>query len=217
MYKITQKKSIKGEEIGNFITHTVGTVLSVVGLIALILRAVSLKSTMRIVSFSIFGITLILLYLASSLYHGLAIVSKSQKVYKVFKIFDHSSIFLLIAGTYTPFSLVTLKGPIGFRVFIAVWSVAIIGIVLKSIFIGKFPVLFTAMYILMGWFIISVIKPLIASLPRTGILFLFLGGFFYTFGVVFYAAQKLKYNHFIWHFFVILGSIFHYFAILLFV
>lgn len=217
MFKVVQKKPAKGEEIGNFITHTVGTALSLIGIVILVLRAVSLKSPVRIVSFSIFGVTLILLYLSSSLYHGLTIISKSQRVYKVFRIFDHSSIFLLIAGTYTPFSLVTLRGPVGLKMFVAIWSIAIIGIILKSIFIGRFPVLFTAMYILMGWLIISVIKPLIASLPKTGILFLFLGGFFYTFGVIFYAAQKLKFNHFIWHFFVILGSIFHYFAILFFV
>ncbi len=217
MFKIIPKIPSRKEEIGNFITHTVGTALSITGLIFLIVKALKVGGGLRLFSFLVFGVTLIVLYLSSSLYHGLPLIIKSRALHKILKICDHSAIFLLIAGTYTPFTLVTLSGSLGLRLFIAVWSIAILGIVIKAIYIGKFPVIFTVLYIAMGWLIAFAIKPLFQNLTMGGIIFLFAGGFFYTFGVVFYALQRLTYNHFIWHFFVLAGSVCHYFAILLFV
>jgi hemolysin III len=215
--KITPKTPTRKEEIGNFITHTVGTGLAITGLVMLIIRAVRLGGALRIVSFTIFGVTLVLLYVASSLYHGLPIIVKSARLHKVLRIFDHSAIFLLIAGSYTPFMLVKLRGSMGLSLFYVVWAIALVGIVLKVIFINKYPALFTAIYIAMGWLIVIAIKPLIVALPKGSIVLLFLGGLTYTLGVIFYAWQKLQYNHFIWHFFVLFGSIFHYFAILFYV
>lgn len=217
MFKIIQKIPSRKEEIGNFVTHTVGTALSIVGLILLVIKALKVGGGLRLFSFLVFGITLIVLYLSSSLYHGLPLIIKSKTLYKVLRICDHSAIFLLIAGTYTPFTLVTLSGSLGLKLFIAVWSIAIFGIVIKIIYIGKFPVFFTALYIAMGWLIAFAVKPLFQNLPLGGIIFLFAGGIFYTSGVAFYASQRLMYNHFIWHFFVLAGSVCHYFAILLFV
>ena len=215
--KITPKIPSRKEEISSFINSTVGTGFAITGLVLLIVKAVRVGGVLRIVSFTIFGATLVLLYVASSLYHGVPIIVKSKKLRKGLKIFDHSAIFLLIAGTYTPFMLVTLRGTTGRSLLYIVWSIAIIGIFLKAIFINRFPVVSTALYILMSWLIVIVIKPLILALPRGGIVFLFLGGLTYTLGVIFYAWQRLQYNHFIWHFFVLFGSIFHYFAILFYV
>jgi hemolysin III len=215
--KIIPKIPSRDEEVGSFITHTVGAALAIAGLVMLVIRAASIGGTLRIVSFTIFGAMLVFLYVSSSLYHGLPIIIKSAKLQKILKIFDHSAIFLLIAGTYTPFALVTLRGAVGWSIFYTVWIIAIVGIVLKALLINRFPVIFTALYIVMGWMIVIVIKPLIAALPLGGLIFLFLGGLAYTLGVVFYAWQKLKYNHFIWHFFVLFGSIFHYIAILFYV
>ena len=215
--KIIPKVPTREEEVGSFITHTIGTGLAVAGLVLLIVKAVRLGGTLRILSFTIFGVTLVFLYIASSLYHGLPIIVKSAILQKILRIFDHSAIFLLIAGTYTPFMLVTLRGSIGLSLFCIVWAIALVGIVLKVIFINRYPVLFTAIYIAMGWLIVTAIKPLLLGLPIGGIVFLFLGGLTYTLGVIFYAWQKLHYNHFVWHFFVLFGSIFHYFAILFYV
>ncbi len=217
MFKIIPKVPSRGEELGNFITHTVGTLLAIAGLVLLIVKAVHTGNVLRIFSFTVFGSTLVLLYVASSLYHGLPLLVESAKLAKVLRILDHSSIFLLIAGTYTPFSLVTLRNSRGILIFAAIWTIAAIGIVVKAVFIGKFPVLFTALYVAMGWFVLFDAKALVKTLPVGGLWLLFLGGFFYTFGVIFYAAQKLKFNHFVWHFFVILGSACHYFSILFFV
>ncbi len=215
--KIIPKVPTREEEVGSFITHTIGTGLAIAGLVLLIVKAVRLGGTLRILSFTIFGVTLVFLYIASSLYHGLPIIVKSAILQKILRIFDHSAIFLLIAGTYTPFMLVTLRGSIGLSLFCIVWAIALVGIVLKVIFINRYPVLFTAIYIAMGWLIVTAIKPLLLGLPTGGIVFLFLGGLTYTLGVIFYAWQKLHYNHFVWHFFVLFGSIFHYFAILFYV
>lgn len=216
--KIVAKIPSRKEEIGNFITHTAGTMLALAGLVVLIIRAVKIGGTLRIFSFTLFGITLVLLYVASSLYHGLPLVISSKRLQKILRIFDHSAIFLLIAGTYSPFALVTLKSSTGgLKIFVSVWLIAIIGIVIKILFISRFTVFFTALYIFMGWLVVFAIKPLIQNLPPGGIALLFAGGLAYTFGVVFYAVQKMKYNHFIWHFFVLAGSILHYFSVLLFV
>ncbi|MFC2082308.1 hemolysin III family protein [Bacteroidota bacterium] len=199
-----------GEEIANSITHGMGAVLSVVGLVVLLVLASQQGSLVHIISFIIYGSSLIILYLASTLYHS--IPQPSAK--KIFKIIDHSAIYLLIAGTYTPFLIINMRSVMGWSLFIVIWGLAISGIVFKSVFISKFRKLSVAVYIFMGWLSVIAIKELYISLPLNGIILLALGGLFYTVGVVFYAWRKLPYSHSVWHLFVLCGSACHYFSIL---
>lgn len=197
------------EEVANTITHGIGVGFSITGLVLLVVRAALYGDAWQVVSFSIYGASLILLYLASTLYHGI----RSPRVKALFRIFDHSAIYLLIAGTYTPFLLVTLRGPWGWSLFGAVWGFAIIGIILKSMFGPKYEILSTIFYLLMGWVVVVAIKPLLAALPFGGLMWLVAGGLAYSLGVIFYAWEKLPYNHAIWHGFVLAGSFFHFFAV----
>ncbi|MFC2135387.1 hemolysin III family protein [Bacteroidota bacterium] len=199
-----------GEEIANSITHGMGVILSVAGLVVLVILAARQGSLVHIISFIIYGSSLIILYLASTLYHS--IPQPSAK--KIFKIIDHSAIYLLIAGTYTPFLMINLRSLMGWSLFIVIWGLAISGIVFKSVFISKFRKLSVAVYIFMGWLSVIAIKELYISLPLNGIILLALGGLFYTVGVVFYAWRKLPYSHSVWHLFVLCGSACHYFSIL---
>jgi len=217
MRKIVQKVPSRKEEIGNSISHLAGAGFAIVGLVFLILKSVQSRDPIKIFSFLIYGISLILLYTSSTLYHAVSAKTNTGTLRRVFKTFDHVSIFLLIAGTYTPFALVTISGKLGWTIFIIIWAIAIGGIIFKSIFINRFPVLSTTIYIVMGWLIVFVIKPLALNIARGGLILIGLGGIFYTSGVVFYAFQRMKYNHLIWHFFVLAGSIAHYFAILIYV
>ena len=207
----TQKREMTGkEEIVNSITHGIGILLAISALILLItFGVINNKGSWYIVGTIIYGITLIGLYTASTILHALP----KGKAKEVFKILDHSSIYLLIAGTYTPFTLTVLRGKIGWTIFGIVWILAISGIVFKSLFIGKFNFLSTIMYIGMGWIIIFAIKPLINSLSTVGLVFLVLGGLSYSFGTIFYLKDKMKYSHAIWHLFVLAGSTFHFFTI----
>jgi len=202
-----------GEDIANSVTHGIGAALGIAGLAVLVSLAAREADPWRIVSLSIYGTTLILMFLASTLYHSLRI----PRVRRLFRILDHSAIFLLIAGTYTPFTLVTLRGPWGYSIFGIVWGLAVVGIVLKTIFIGRFAVLSAGIYIAMGWVVVIAFKPLLASLPAAGVAWLVAGGVCYTGGVVFFAAKRIPYNHAIWHLFVLAGSICHFIAILLYV
>ncbi|MBU0506761.1 MAG: hemolysin III family protein [bacterium] len=202
-----------GEEIANSITHGVGTLLSIAGLIILVSLAVMHGDVWRIVSFSLYGSTLILLYLNSTLYH--AITHKKAK--HVFRILDHASIFLLIAGTYIPVLLVTIRGPWGWTLFGMISALAIIGIVMKAVCINRFEHLSVVIYILMGWFCMMGMHQIIKKLEFGGIVLLAAGGIIYTLGVVFYAWKRLPYNHMVWHIFVLAGSICHYFAFLFYV
>jgi len=201
------------EEMMNAITHGIGTVLAVAGLILLTVFAYLYGDIWHIVSFSIYGTTLVLLYLASTLYHSFT----DERRKHVFKILDHSAIYLLIAGTYTPFTLVPLHGVLGWSVFGLVWGLAVLGIVLKVFFVGRFKVISTLCYILMGWFIVIAIKPLIATVAPPGIMWLIIGGLFYTLGSIFYLWKKIPYNHAIWHLFVLAGSISHFVAVFFYV
>lgn len=196
------------EEMSNAITHGIGIVLAIVGLVVLLVYANMFGTTKHIVTFSIFGATLILLYLASTLYHS----CPEGRVKKILKICDHSAIFLLIAGSYTPLTLIVLQGKLGWILFAVVWTIAIGGIIFKTVCLEKFKSLSTLLYILMGWLVIFAIKPLYLSLNRTSIIFLVLGGLFYTFGTIFYKWKSLKYSHAIWHLFVLAGSICHFFT-----
>lgn len=202
----------KGEEIANAITHGVGAVLAVAGAVLLIVFACISGDSYKIVSFTIYGVTLVLLYLGSTLYHSIT----NQKAKKVFRIIDHSSIYLLIAGTYTPFALTVLRPTLGWWIFGIVWTIAIVGIVLKAIWLEKFDKIATIFYLIMGWGIVFAMKDVIATVPTNGIILLVSGGVAYSVGCIFYAVNKWSYNHAIWHGFVILGSALQYFAILLY-
>ena len=201
------------EEKWNVISHGIGMVLSIVALVLLVVYS-SLYGTVRhIVSFSIFGASLIVLYSASTLYHYV----QRPKLRHRLNILDHASIYVLIAGTYTPFTLVVLKGWIGWTIFGVSWGLAILGIVLKLFFIGRYDKLSTITYVLLGWVVIFAIKPLVNNLPLGGIFWLFGGGLAYTIGAVLYSLNKMKYNHAIFHIFVLLGSFCHFMAVFFYV
>ncbi|MFC1528775.1 hemolysin III family protein [Candidatus Latescibacterota bacterium] len=203
----------KGEEIANSIIHGIGFGLSVAGLVILVVYATIGGDAWRIVSFSIYGSSLVSLYLASTLYHSF----QGPRIKLVFRIIDHSSIFILIAGTYTPFMLVSLRGAIGWVIFGVIWGLALTGILFKVLFVNKFRILSLMVYIAMGWLCVMILPDMLKNIPRGGIIFLVIGGLFYTLGIIFYVWRKLSFNHAIWHIFVLSGSIFHYFAVLFYV
>ena len=209
--RITRSFTI-GEEIFHSITHGIGSGLSIAGLTLLLVLAILFGDVYQIVSFSIFGASLVLLYLSSTLYHGF----QQPRVKHIFKIFDHVSIYLLIAGTYTPFLLIGLGGSTGWTMLFIVWGIALFGIVFKVLFIERFQVLSVVTYLLMGWLCVFVFREMVASIPLGAIIWLTIGGLFYTVGVIFYALQKIPYMHAVWHFFVLGGSICHFFAVLLY-
>lgn len=212
-YRKRNKRYSMGEEIFNSITHGVGAGLAIAALVLLIIKAVVYAPTelkiFYIVSWILFGASLVILYLMSTLYHALTPV----KAKSVFAIFDHASIYLLIAGTYTPFCLATLHGLLGWILFGIIWGLAIIGITLYSVFGKKLRVVSVITYILMGWLIIFAIKPMYQALPFISVLFLISGGIFYTAGVLFYAMKNKKWMHSVWHLFVLGGSVLHFFAV----
>lgn len=201
------KRLFDGEEIGNAISHGVGLGLSIAALVILIYVGVKYGDSRYVVSYSIYGSSLVILYLASTLYHSVP----EGKVKDLFKIFDHSAIFLLIAGTYTPITLIALRGRLGTTLFVIVWTIAFLGIVFKVFFSKKYKKLSTMMYLLMGWLIIFAIKPLLTNLNIISTIFLVSGGIVYSLGTIFYLWKKLKFNHLIWHFFVLGGSVCHFF------
>jgi len=207
------KKYSLGDEIANSITHGVGVGLSITALSVLVTFAGLFGDAWRVVSFSIYGATLVLLYLASTFYHSF----QNPSVKRFFRVFDHAAIFLLIAGTYTPFTLVSLRGPWGWTLFGLIWGFAIFGIILTVFFINRLKILFLLIYVGMGWLVILAVKPLFAVVPTGGIILLAIGGAVYTIGVVFYVLDKIPFNHAIWHLFVLGGSICHFFSILFYV
>ncbi len=198
------------EEIVNSITHGVAALLSIAALVLLIVFSAVHGNPWYIVSFTIYGSTLVILYTISTLYHSFP----NGVTKNVFEILDHSSIFLLIAGTYTPFTLVSLRGPLGWTIFGIVWGLAAVGIVFKVFFVKRFVILSTLLYIVMGWMIVISMKNLMAVLPEISLIFLVVGGILYTVGTIFYIKRKIPYHHAIWHIFVLGGSAFHFFAIL---
>lgn len=199
------------EEYLHSITHGIGAVLSLVGVVVL-LAAASFTAHVdpwKIVSFSLYGTTLVLLYTASTLYHGIP----HQRWKQRFQLLDHCAIYLLIAGTYTPFLLVNMRGPTGWILFASVWLLALVGIACKLLWPKRFAVLRVAIYLLMGWMIVLASGEMAASLSTAGIVLLAAGGITYTLGVIFYAVRAIPYNHAIWHLFVVAGSVCHYFAV----
>lgn len=201
------------EEIANSVTHGVGMALSIAGLVWLILRAARVGDTLSIVSVIVFGSSLILMYLASMLYHAIP----CRGVKRVFRIFDHCAIYLLIAGTYTPFMLVSMRGAAGYTLFGILWGIAIVGCAFKAFFTGRFDKISTILYVCMGWIALVAIKPAITYIPMGALFFMLIGGLAYTFGVLFYLNDRIPYNHAIWHCFVMAGSAIHFFTIISYV
>lgn len=212
--KIAIPKYSLSEELMSAISHGIGALLGVAALVLCIVKSAICGSAKSIVASSIYGTTLIILYTMSTLYHSL----KVNNAKRVFRIIDHCSIYLLIAGTYTPFTLVSLKGAIGWVMFGIIWGAAILGIVFNSIDIKKYKVFSMILYLVMGWTIIFAFKPLIKVVETSGIILLVLGGVLYTVGAIFYGIGKnKKYMHSVFHVFVLAGSILHFFSIYLYV
>ena len=201
------------EEKLNIWSHAFGIFLSIIALVLLIIKAVQQDNIWMMISFPIFGVSLILLYLASTLYHA---SKEPQKRFKL-KVFDHAAIYVLIAGSYTPFTLVSLNGETGWLIFSMVWVMAFTGIILKLFFTGKFKVISTTMYVLMGWLIVFYFQDFTAHLHEKGVFYLILGGVLYTIGAILYSIKKIKFNHAIFHFFVLAGSFCHFLSIYLYV
>lgn len=201
------------EELANGITHGIGLVLSVIGMITLVVLSVMRGNAWHIAGCTTFGVTLVLLYAASTLYHTF----HTPRLKRILKILDHAAIYLLIAGTYTPFTLVNLRGFWGWTLFSIVWGLSVFGILWKLFHAERFQIISTLIYLAMGWVVLIAIKPVLSAVPVSGIVWLVAGGLFYTIGVFFFAFNRLRYNHAIWHVFVMAGSICHYFAVLFYV
>jgi hemolysin III len=200
-----------GEEIANSISHGAGLLAASIGIPVLIVNAARRGDAAFIAACSLFSLTIVLMYVASTLYHALP----AGKAKRVFKVLDHSSIYLLIAGTYAPFTLGVLRGGWGWTLFGIVWSLAVAGVALKASGKASNPILSTAVYLLMGWVVVIAVDPLFTRVPMAGLLWLLAGGLCYTGGVVFFATDsQLRYGHAVWHLFVLAGTVCHFFAVL---
>jgi hemolysin III len=202
-----------GEEIAHASTHGLGVVLSIVGLVVLVARAALYGNAWHITAVSIFGSTLVLMYTASTLYHSIPL----PRAKRVLRVIDHTLIYFLIAGTYTPFTLITLNGVWGWSLFTFTWGLALAGVAFKVFATGKFEKLSLAIYLGMGWCAIAAIEPLLRALEPGGLALMLAGGITYSGGVAFYTWERLRYHHAIWHLFVLGGSILHFFAVLFYV
>jgi hemolysin III len=203
----------KGEEIANSITHGIGVLLAIGGLVVLVVFAALYGNVWHIVSCSIFGGALILLYLASTLYHAV----QHPEVKPILRILDHSAILVLIAGTYTPITLVSLRGPWGWTLFGVIWGLAVLGILIETTRLRRFRAGMLWLYVIMGWAVVAAVKPMLHNVGTGGLWLLLAGGLAYTSGITFYLWNRLPYNHAIWHVFVLAGSTLHYFAVLLYI
>lgn len=202
-----------GEELFSSISHGVGAIFGVCALVLMVIKSAIAGSALKVVCSAIFGASIIILYTMSTLYH--AITNKTAKA--VFRILDHTTIFILIAGTYTPICLVTLGGWLGWTIFGVQWGVAALGITLNAVSIERFKVFSMIGYITLGWCVIFAARPMIQHMAPVGLLLMLIGGIFYTAGITFYALKKIKYMHSIWHLFVLAGTVFHTFAISLYI
>ncbi|KRK98104.1 hemolysin III-like protein [Secundilactobacillus odoratitofui DSM 19909 = JCM 15043] len=196
----------------NAVTHGIGVALSIAGLVLLIIRGVQQGGAMRITAYTLYGALLVIFYLASTLFHSLYFTKASH----LFQIFDHSAIYLLIAGTYTPYCLVVIKGALGWVIFGVIWAMAILGVIYKALWLGKYQKLSTVIYVIMGWFCVLGFKQLYQGLGIPGFTLLVLGGVAFTVGAVIYSFKGIKFGHVIWHLFVLLGTILMYFSVLLY-
>lgn len=202
----------KGEEIANAITHGIGALLSIAALVLLIIDASLFGNAWHIVSFTLFGSTMLLMYVCSTMLHSLP----KGKVKDVFEILDHSAIYFFIAGSYTPFLFLVVKGWVGWTIFCVVWGLAIGGAIFKSFFVKKFVLYSTLLYVVMGWLIVFAWNPLVENMHPNGLLLLVIGGILYTVGSIFYVWRGFKYHHALWHLFVIGGSVTHFFCVFLY-
>ncbi len=198
------------EEVANSISHGLGLLAAIVAAPILLIAAMRVGDVSFIVGASVFAASMILLYLASTLYHSLS----DGPAKRIFRLFDHSAIFILIAGSYTPFTLGVLRGPWGWTLLAIVWSLAIVGLTIKALFGTRYKWASMSLYIGMGWLAVIAAKPILAAVPMPGILLVGAGGFAYTSGLIFFGAHRLPYHHFIWHLFVIAGTTCHFFAVL---
>jgi hemolysin III len=201
------------EELWNALTHGLGFVLSIAGLVLLIRRAVELDDAAALASFLVFGIALVLMYASSTIYHSI----RHQRWRYWLKVIDHCAIFILIAGTYTPFTLLVLGGAWGWSLFGVIWGIALLGVILKLFFTGRFRLVSTLLYLGMGWLALIVIRPIWQTLPLDGFILLTAGGLAYSVGALFYLAEKMPYHHVAWHIFVVGGSLLHFLTVFYFV
>ncbi|MBN2162242.1 MAG: hemolysin III family protein [Pontiellaceae bacterium] len=209
---MTSEKNVRysaGEELAHSITHGVGVLIGIAVLTLLVVFSALHKGAWEVVSCSVYGTTFILLYLGSTLYHAIT----NPRAKRILKVVDHSAIYLLIAGTYTPYAL-ALRGGLGWTIFGSIWGCALVGIAFKVFFTGRFKVVSLLSYLFMGWFCVIAIKPLYHELSVTGFVFLAVGGLCYSVGVVFYAWKSLRWSHTVWHLFVLAGSLCHFFSVL---
>lgn len=200
----------KREEIANAIIHGIGALLSIAALVILIVSSVTRGSAWHVVSFTLFGVTMVLLYASSTLVHGFP----AGRAKDVFEIMDHSAIYFFIAGTYTPFLFLAVKGTLGWTLFGIVWGLAIAGTVFKAYFVKRFLHTSTLLYVVMGWLMVFAWKPLVANVSTQGLIYLAVGGVLYTVGAVFYVWRGFTYHHAVWHIFVLAASILHFFAVM---
>lgn len=200
------------EELANSLTHGFGLVLAIVGLVVLVVIAALGGDPMQIVAFSVFGVTMVVLYLASTVYHA----TRHPRFKRIMRFVDHAAIYLLIAGTYTPFLVLNMRDSVGWIMFAVVWGFALIGIFAKALHMDRLPLLNAIIYIIMGWICLFALKPAMEAIHPSGLLMLLAGGIAYTGGVVFYVLERLPYNHAIWHGFVMGGTALHYFAVMFF-
>ncbi|GEL76047.1 hemolysin III [Tenuibacillus multivorans] len=207
-YQYTRK-----EEAVNALTHALGAVLSIAGLVILIIYSSIHGNAWHVVSVTVYGTSMLLMYLSSTIVHSL----KDGRAKDIFLYIDHSSIYLFIAGTYTPILLVLLRGSVGWVLFGVIWGVAILGILFKIIFVKRFMIVSTLLYILLGWFIVFAWDPLAQEMELRGLIYLIIGGILYSVGSIFYMWRGFPYHHAVWHLFVVAGSAFHFFAILFYV
>lgn len=201
------------EEKVNVLSHGAGLLGSILALILMLRRAILFGSTVHIISAMVFGLALILLYTASTLYHGAEDAKRRNRL----RVFDHASIYILIAGSYTPFTLITLQGTTGWLLFGIIWFLAFCGVIIKLFLTGRYEILLTIMYIALGWIIVFALKPLFANLALKGVILLFAGGISYTLGAIVYGIKKIRGNHAIFHFFVLIGSFCHFLSVYCFV
>ncbi|WP_078555187.1 PAQR family membrane homeostasis protein TrhA [Bacillus alkalicellulosilyticus] len=199
-----------GEEIANSITHGIGALLSIAALVLLIVFSSLYGNAWHVVSFTIFGVTMVILYFSSTFVHALP----KGKAKDVFEVLDHSSIYFFIAGTYTPFLFIAVQGWLGWTIFGIIWGIAIGGTVFKAFFVKKYLYVSTLLYLLMGWGVIVAWNPLVENVVQAGIVFLVIGGVLYSIGAIFYVWRGFKYHHMIWHLFVVAGTIMHFFSVM---
>lgn len=209
---LIQRRRLR-EDIANAVTHGAGLLLAIAAVPVLLVLAALRGTPLHVASFAVYGTSLVLVYATSTLYHA----ARKPHLKRLFRILDHAAIYLLIAGTYTPVTLISMNGPWGWTLLSLVWVLAVGGCIFKMFFVGQFQTFSTVLYLVMGWLIVIALGPLVESVPREALLWFVAGGLSYTVGVVFFVWERLPYNHAVWHLFVIGGSVCHYMAMLLYV